>query len=146
MHEDNVAQLEPAVDTLDRRPTVLIVDDDVDQADVLSHRLQHQGFDPITARTGLDGLCLARSQQPKLVILDLRLPDMDGLDVCEQLADDSATCGIPVIIVSGMERPNVVRQARSAGSSFYVRKPYDPNALLLLIQNAVDAADDWDVD
>ena len=94
----------------------------------------------LTADTGSGALELARSQRPHLVLLDLGLPDADGFQVCQELADDLATTSIPVIIVSGEERRDILRRARAAGSQFYVRKPYDPNALLVLIETALRAA------
>jgi CheY-like chemotaxis protein len=122
---------------------ILIVDDDDAQADVLSMRLAQQGFDAITANSGRTGLTMARTGRPHLVLLDLRLPDVDGLNVCQELNDDPSTCSIPVIILSGMERPDIIRRSRAAGCQYYVRKPYDPNALLLLIQNAIQESDSW---
>lgn len=122
---------------------VLIVDDDHSQAEVLSIRLRRQGYDTLTANTGRAGLELARRQRPNLVLLDLRLPDTDGLNICQELTDDGRTCGIPVIILSGMERPDIIRRSRAAGCHYYVRKPYDPNALLLLVESAINEASLW---
>jgi CheY-like chemotaxis protein len=116
--------------------TVLIIDDDETVAEPLAFRLQRQGFHTLIAHAGEAGLALARSERPNVVLLDLRLPDVDGFTVCEQLDSDPATCHIPVIILSGMERPDIIRRARAAGCTYYVRKPYDPNALLILIQSA----------
>jgi CheY-like chemotaxis protein len=128
-------QLKPA----DTKPyRILIVDDDEDMVDVLSIRLNRQGFKMLSANSGKRGLEIARSEHPALVLLDLRLPDVDGFTVCQQLVDDPETCDIPVIIVSGMERPDIIRQSRAAGCQYFVRKPYDPNALLILIQHAID--------
>ncbi len=143
MYDEVIAQLDPTADLTTRRHSVLIVDDDLDQAEVLSRRLECQGFDTITAHTGRGGLMRARDEHPHLVLLDVRLPDMDGFRVCAQLADDPRTCDIPVIILSGMERPDIIRCSRSAGSLFYVRKPYDPNALLILIQSAIEEVNRW---
>lgn len=125
----------------ERQPaSILIVDDDENQVEVLAYRLQSQGFMTLEANNGQKALSLAHEERPHLILLDLRLPDMSGFDLCEKLADDPATCGIPVIVLSGMERPDIVRRARSAGCQFYVRKPYDPNALLILIQKAIQDA------
>ncbi len=77
------------------------------------------------------------------MLLDLRLPDLTGFEVCEQLSSDPTTCDIPIIIVSGMERPDVVRLSRAAGCRFYLRKPYDPNSLLCLVEHALLEAEDW---
>lgn len=142
MFDQSVAQLEPAECDVDSQ-VVLIIDDDVDQADVLAHRLQSQGFQTLTSTRGQSGLRLAQNERPDLIVLDLRLPDTDGFSVCRELADDHRTCDIPVMIVSGMEHPDVIRQVRSSGGRFYVRKPYDPNALLVLVQNALNGDNDF---
>jgi CheY-like chemotaxis protein len=104
---------------------------------VLSRRLSQQGFEPITADCGAAGLALAQAELPLLIVLDLRLPDTDGLSICEDLVDSPATCDIPVIVLSGMERPDIIRRCRAAGCQYFVRKPYDPNALLVLIRQAI---------
>ena len=67
----------------------------------------------------------------------------NGLDMCQVLSDDPQTSGIPVIILSGMERPDIIRATRSAGCKFFVRKPYDPNALLILIEQAISETEEW---
>ena len=122
---------------------ILVIDDDACQAEVLAYRFQKQGYHVSMAGTGADGLAFARSTPPDLVILDIRLPDADGLAICSLLTDDPVTSTVPVVIVSGMERPDIVRAARAAGCRFYVRKPYDPNALLTLAMAAMDESDCW---
>jgi CheY-like chemotaxis protein len=126
-----------------RRRSIVIIDDDHDQAEILGRRLRSQGYETLVANTGSSGRELVKSEQPSLVVLDVRLPDVDGFTVCSRLADDPGTCEIPVILLSGMERPDIIRRARAVGSQFYVRKPYDPNALLILIQSAIREAEDW---
>lgn len=86
---------------------------------------------------------MARQDPPHLVLLDLRLPDMEGFELGEQLADDPTTAGVPVIVLSGMERPDIVRRTRAAGCRFFMRKPYDPNALLVLIKSALEESSIW---
>ena len=124
--------------------TVLIIDDDDAMVDVLGERLRRQGYAVRVATSGDEGLAIARRHLPRLVLLDLRLPDGDGFNICQELADDSETCTIPVIILSGMERPDIIRRSRAAGCQYYVRKPYDPNALLILMQHAMGDADSLD--
>ncbi len=126
-----------------QRRSVLVIDDDEALAEVLSRRLEQQGFASRTAESGTEGLAIARADRPDLILLDLRLPDKDGFTICEELADSSRTCGIPIIILSGLERPDIVRRARAAGCYFFVRKPYDPNALLVLIRQAIDESTSW---
>src|SRR6476660_3417199 len=84
------------------RRSILIVDDDEAMVDVLSMRLNRQGFKTQVADSGQLALALARSERPHLILLDLRLPDMDGFELCQQLVDDQRTSEIPVIILSGM--------------------------------------------
>jgi len=122
---------------------ILVVDDDADQVEALCFRLRQQGYAVFNALNGADGFQRARNERPDLVLLDLGLPDQEGLEVCAKLADDPQTCGMPVIVVSGQDRPNIVREARAAGCEFYVRKPFDPNALLTLIQASLDQASRW---
>ena len=127
-----------------QQSTILIIDDDPAMVEVLRHRLTRQQFQVIDAASGNEGLALARERRPSLVVLDLRLPDIDGLGVCERMADDPLTNQIPVIILSGMERPDIIRRSRAAGCQYFVRKPYDPNALLLLIRSAIDETRNWE--
>jgi CheY-like chemotaxis protein len=139
MLDETIAELEP-VEALSSGPkTILIVDDDADQAEILSLRLLSQGYETLIADTAEQALDLVRSEMPHVVLLDVMLPDGNGLDVCRELADDQATTSIPIIIVSGEERPDILRAARAAGSQYYVRKPYDPNALLVLIESALQS-------
>ncbi len=127
-----------------KRPTILVIDDDEALADLLSERLTRQGFHAVIADSGKKGLELAKTERPCLVVLDLRLPDMDGFSICAELADSSDTCDIPVIILSAMEQPDIIRRARLAGCFYFVRKPYDPNALLVLIRQAIEESHpDW---
>lgn len=130
-----------------RRPqpqTILLIDDDEAMVDVLGQRLRRQGYETLVARSGDDGLALARRHLPTLIVLDLRLPDADGFHICQELADASETCSIPVIILSGMERPDIIRRSRAAGCQYFVRKPYDPNALLILVRHAIGESRSFD--
>jgi CheY-like chemotaxis protein len=136
-----IEELQPARIAQKIRHSILVVDDDNGQIEVLNYRLKNQGYDTLTATSGNKGLEIARQHLPQLVLLDLRLPDIDGFQICQQLSDDPQTCGIPVIIISGMERPDIIRRARAAGCRYYVRKPYDPNVLLILIQSVLGQAD-----
>lgn len=127
----------PATETLDNRGKILIIEDDFATAEILSVSLRRQGFEPITAHCAAQGWSDARREQPQLILLDLMLPDGDGLELCQRLVDSPETCLIPVIVVSASDAPDVVRRARSMGCHFFVHKPYDPNALLVLIQTAL---------
>lgn len=129
---------------IDHRPTVLVVEDDQTIAEVLQWRLERQGFRVVCARTGRDGLLTAVSRPPALVLLDLGLPDMNGLAVCQELYDRPETCCVPVIILTASESPDIIRRTRAAGCRFFVRKPYDPSALLVLIDHLLRERNGWD--
>jgi two-component system cell cycle response regulator len=145
MNADTLPRLAPSAARDGQRRTILIIDDDKSQVAALAHRLESQGYQTLVAHEGLHGFGLAQSERPDLVLLDLCLPDVDGLQVCERLADSPETCGIPIIILSGVERPDIVRRSRAAGCTYFVRKPYDPNALLTLIQHSLTESSscDW---
>lgn len=114
--------------------TVLIVDRDREQAFCLSRRLTTQGFITMTADRGLLAMGIAQAETPDLILLDVSLPDRDGLEVCRDLTDSPVTCHIPVIVLGDVAHPGAIRLARSAGCRFYLLKPYDPNVLLTLIE------------
>ena len=122
---------------------ILVIDDDESQVTALSHSLMSLGYRVSVASTCADGIRIAYSDRPDLVLLDIKLPDGDGLDMCSKFNDDPETADVPVIVVSGSDRPDIVRQARSVGCHYFVRKPYDPNALLILAQNAIFESRDW---
>jgi CheY-like chemotaxis protein len=111
--------------------------------DLLIRCLQRQGFQALTAYSGAAAVAVARSVRPAAILLDLRLPDTDGLTLCQMLVDSPETCGIPIIVLSRMEHPEILRRCRAAGCHFYIRKPYDPNALLVLIRQAIDDTRRW---
>jgi DNA-binding response OmpR family regulator len=133
-------QIRPSPVALPPRHSVLIIDDDDTLSEVLSHRLKQQGFSTHAAYSGSSGLTKAKAELPSAIILDLGLPDADGLTVCEQLADSPETCAVPILILSGKEEPGLVRRCRAAGCHYFLRKPYDPNALLVLVREAIRAA------
>ena len=136
---DTTIELNPVMESELSRQRILLVDDDHEQAETLAFALRRQGFEVVVAHSARAGRAATELHQPQLVILDIRLPDGDGLALCQQLSDDPDTSDVPVIILSGMEGPDIVRRARAAGCQFFLRKPYDPNALLLLAESAISS-------
>ena len=84
---------------------ILVIDDDITQTEILSHLLAKQGYRVSVASTCKDGHAVANSEKVDLILLDIGMPDGDGLEVCSDLSDGEMTSEIPVIIVSGMEQP-----------------------------------------
>lgn len=122
---------------------ILITEDDACQMEILEYRFSQQGFQVIKAQTGQQAKELATQHLPDAILMDVDLPDMNGMDICRSLTDAKATADIPVIILSGSTDADIVRQARSAGSSFFLHKPFDPTALLLLVNQAIDDSKEW---
>lgn len=108
-----------------KSPVALIVDDSPELRLVLSSLFKHMGLDVVTARDGETGLVLAREHRPDIVCLDLMLPVLCGLDVCEQLKRSPETADVPVLIVSARSYPQDRADARKAGADGYVTKPID---------------------
>lgn len=119
-------------------PTILIADADRSLADSLGRGLEQQGYYTLMARSGEAAIEMALSSIPQLIVMDQRLPDMDAVAAVERLAAQPATCHIPVIILRGMARPDIIRRSRVAGCQYFVRKPCDPDALFLLIRHAIE--------
>lgn len=122
---------------------ILVVDDDSTQTEILSHLLSKQGYRVSTAKTCREGFEKVATERFDLILLDISMPDGSGLSMCSDLSDTATTADVPIIIVSGREEAGIVRKARAAGCHYYVRKPYDPNALLLLIQNSIAESREW---
>jgi CheY-like chemotaxis protein len=140
--EESVAQLDPASEAVSLPPLILVVEDDETQVLPLEHRLQKLGYRVLTAFTATEAMEMAADGQPDLALVDICLPDRDGLDLCSQLADAPQTCGMPIILLSALDQPDIVRRSRAVGGSYFVRKPYDPNVLLTLIQESLGRAAD----
>lgn len=137
MEHELTTQSQLSPQPLDRPGRVLVVDDEPSALEPLAVRLRLHGFDVVCTGFGCEAISLARDIHPDVILLDLCLPDLDGLAVCQNLAADPSTSDIPVIVVSGLELPDAVRQCRAAGGTYYLRKPYDMNVVLLLVSQAV---------
>lgn len=116
---------------------VLIVDDEPGITAALMVRLQANGYDVCHAINGLAGLQAARAEQPDAIILDIRMPDIDGTEVNRRLKDDPALAAIPVIYLSA----NVPAEAREHGfeldGSFFLSKPYEASDVIRAIDLVV---------
>jgi CheY-like chemotaxis protein len=105
-------------------PVVLAVDDDEDNLLLLSYVLEPLNCSIITAVDGHTAFEKARTEQPSLILLDIMLPDLDGLQIVRQLREDPKTRMIPVIAVTALARPEDRERILSAGCNDYISKPY----------------------
>ena len=113
---------------------VLIVEDEKDIRDVVAFNLKQAGHEVLAASTGEEGLRLARTNKPHLVLLDVMLPDRSGTEVCKSLKRDGATSATPIIMLTarGEEVDRVV--GFELGADDYVTKPFSMRELLLRVQ------------
>jgi CheY-like chemotaxis protein len=104
---------------------VLIVDDNEQNAKLARDVLESAGMRTLAAATAAEGLALALEHRPDLVLMDLRLPDLDGGDAARRLAADQATADIPVVALSALPLEEAEAWFREAGFAGYIEKPVD---------------------
>lgn len=112
------------------RKKLLIVEDNTDLLELLRLGFKQAGFSVSTAATGLEALKKARSLAPDLILLDLVLPELDGFAVCEVLRKGEQTCGIPIIMLTGLTSDLTRYAGLESGANEYVTKPASPEQLL----------------
>ncbi len=117
--------------------TILVVDDEKDVLKGLKDFLLSEHFEVVTAMLGKDGIQKARQEKPDLILLDLRLPDIDGYDVCRELRSDPTTSSIPILMVSTRSKDMEKVIGLEVGADDYITKPYSPIELLARIRVAL---------
>jgi DNA-binding response OmpR family regulator len=110
--------------------TVLVADDDSDILRFIEINLRLEGFEVVTARDGLDALAKAVTVWPDLVLLDVRMPSVDGYTICARIRADPRLAAIPVIMVTANYSSADVEAARQAGADDFLVKPFLPATLL----------------
>ncbi|SMB85897.1 response regulator transcription factor [Deinococcus hopiensis] len=110
---------------------ILVIEDNPDIAQVLQYELQEGGWDVSTASTGTSGLMQARETPPHLVILDLGLPDFDGVEVARRLRK---TMDVPIIVLTAIDAVDRKVELLEAGANDYVTKPFHPEELLARVK------------
>lgn len=116
-------------------PVALIVDDSPELRLVMTSLFKHMGLQVETARDGETGLALARERRPDIVCLDLMLPALCGLEVCERLKQSPETADIPVLIVSARRYPQDRADARKVGAAGYVTKPINRDEFTVQVRS-----------
>jgi len=111
-------------------PTILIADDDDDIRDVIAFRLQVAGFRTLSADNGRTALTMALEQRPRMIILDVTMPQLDGLSVCYELHACADTAQIPVLMISGSGRPSDIDLGFAIGADDYLPKPFSQHEML----------------
>jgi DNA-binding response OmpR family regulator len=115
-------------------PKILVIEDNAALASGIEYNLGLEGHEVQIAEDGRRGLALAREWAPDLVILDLMLPDVDGLDICRTLRGDPATASVPIIMVTAKAEESDRIGGLELGADDYLTKPFSPNELVARVR------------
>ena len=109
--------------------TILVVEDEQDLLDLLEYNLSREGYEVVTSTSGETGLRLVKTHQPDLVVLDLMLPGMDGLEVCRSLRATEPTADLPIIMLTAKGEETDIVRGLELGADDYITKPFSPRVL-----------------
>jgi phosphate regulon transcriptional regulator PhoB len=115
--------------TLLKTEKIVVIEDETDILEVIAYNLKREGYDVITSTSGEDGLEKIEKSKPNLVVLDLMLPEVDGLELCRKLKADPLTQSIPVIMVTAKGEESDVVLGLGVGADDYITKPFSPREL-----------------
>jgi CheY-like chemotaxis protein len=120
-----------------KRPRILIVDDEPEIVRALGLRLRSVGYDVLAAADGVQATAMAVREQPDLILLDIGLPGGDGHTIASRIRSNMRTVQIPLIFLTARTAIDDVRKSESVQAAGYVQKPYQPEALLSLVKQAL---------
>jgi DNA-binding response OmpR family regulator len=124
----------PSKATPTRRKTILVIDDQNEFAAYVRRFLEQEGFEVIVASDGSTGLAIAKRHRPDLVVLDLTMPDIDGLEVCAQLRADPRRQQLPILVLSARASAADRVLGLETGADDYLVKPFDPHELVARVK------------
>jgi DNA-binding response OmpR family regulator len=124
------------------RRTILVIEDQKDLSELVQRRLAQEGFDVIVAMDGVSGLRIAREQHPDLVVLDINMPGLDGLQVCQQLRADPRNAHVPILILSARASAADRVVGLELGADDYLVKPFVPRELVARVNAILRRAGD----
>ena len=116
------------------KETILIVEDEKDIVKMLDYNLKKDGYKTLVAHDGEDALDAANTKHPDLILLDLMLPSIDGLEVCKQLKSERRTASIPVIMLTAKSQESDKIVGLELGADDYMTKPFSPRELIARIK------------
>jgi len=117
------------------RERILVVDDEQDILELIRYNLSREGYQIETVTTGEEAIKIARDRHPDLIILDLMLPGIDGLDVCRLLKGETRTAHIPIIMLTAKGEESDVVAGLELGADDYMTKPFSPKVLIARVRN-----------
>ena len=119
-------------------PSVLVVDDEPLTRNLLRLMLERAGFDILEAEDGLKALLSVSENKPVVIVLDVLMPHMDGLTVCEKLRSNPETAVLPIILLSARANPEAVQEGMEAGADEYLSKPVSREELIRTIRSVLE--------
>ena len=120
---------------------ILVIDDLPENVFMLQDRLEHEGYEVITAYDGKSGIEKVRSERPDLILLDVMMPDITGIEVCKILVADKETAGIPIILVTAKSGADDTKEGLEAGAFDYIKKPFNRIDLVARVKSALKLSD-----
>jgi len=120
------------------KDTVLIVDDDLHNCEIFHAYLNKAGFDSHFVSSAIEGLAATRELKPQLILLDVKMPQMDGFEMCVELKKDAETRDIPVIFLTGLTDTKTMAKAFEVGAVDYIAKPVRRVELVARVTNHVE--------
>lgn len=112
---------------------ILVIDDSPTVSITLEWMLRDHGHRVLTARDGLSALNALTAHRPDLILLDIRMPHIDGIQLCSLIRASASYAHVPIIMLSGLSKPNDIERALDAGANDYLVKPVDDKMLLAVI-------------
>lgn len=109
---------------------ILIVEDNEDNLYMIKFILEQNKHNVIVARTGTDGIETALNEKPDLILMDIQLPDINGLDITKKIKQLEPICSIPIVALSSYAMPGDKQKALDAGCVGYIEKPIDPETIM----------------
>lgn len=116
---------------------ILVIDDLPENVFLLQDRLEHEGYEIITAYDGKSGINKAISELPDLILLDVMMPEMNGIEVCQTLVNNPSTASIPIILVTAKSGAEDIKEGLEAGAFDYIKKPFNKVELLARVTSAL---------
>ena len=123
--------------------TILIVDDEPPILDLVRFTLEDAEVRVVEASDGVEALALARRLRPDLILLDVHMPRLDGLEACRQIKRDPALARTPIVMLTAAGQEADRARGREAGADEYLTKPFSPLALLALVEALVPETRSW---
>lgn len=114
--------------------TILVVDDEQDLLDLIEYNLRQEGFNVLKAENGKDGIQIARGHMPDLVLLDIMMPQMDGIEVCDRMREDPSLTHIPIIFLTARSDEKTEIEGLNKGADDFITKPISTSKLISRIK------------